>query len=99
MERYGQVVLIAIPFFLVLILFEKLYGVWKGADRTPILDMLSGVQSGLTNAVKDVLGLSLSIISYDWMVNHLAITHIDAGWSIYIITFIVLDFQGYWVHR
>lgn len=99
MERYGQVVLIAIPFFLVLILFEKLYGVWKGADRTPILDMLSGVQSGLTNAVKDVLGLSLSIISYDWMVNHLAITHIEPGWSVYIITFIVLDFQGYWVHR
>lgn len=99
MERYGQVVLIAIPFFLVLILAEKFYGLWKGADRTPTLDMLSGVQSGLTNAVKDVLGLSLSIISYNWMLAHVAVSQIEADWAVYIIAFIVLDFQGYWVHR
>lgn len=99
MERYGQVVLLAIPFFLVLILFEKFYGLWKGQDRTPMLDMLTGVQSGLTNAVKDVLGLSISILSYDWMVSHLALTEIKAGWYVYAIAFIVLDFQGYWVHR
>ncbi len=51
MERYGKVLLIAIPFFILLILIEKAYGMWKGEDRTPIMDMVSSLMSGLTNAV------------------------------------------------
>ncbi|HLP94458.1 MAG TPA: sterol desaturase family protein [Saprospiraceae bacterium] len=99
MERYGQVLLIAIPFFIALIIVEKIYGMWKGEDRTPIMDMVSSLMSGLTNAVKDVLGLSVSILSYTWLVSHWAIIRPEATWWMYVVTFIVLDFQGYWVHR
>lgn len=99
MERYGQVLLIAIPFFLGLILIEKVYGLLRGEDRTPIMDMVSSLLSGLTNAVKDVLGLSISIISYTWMVKHMALLHVEPKWWVYVFVFIVLDFQGYWVHR
>ncbi len=99
MERYGQVLLIAIPFFLVLIIVEKLYGLAKGEDRTPIMDMVSSLYSGLTNTVKDVLGLSVSILSYDWMVKHLALWQVPDHWLVYVVVFILLDFQGYWVHR
>ncbi|MBN8677524.1 MAG: sterol desaturase family protein [Chitinophagales bacterium] len=99
MERYGKVLLIAIPFFIALIFIEKIYGMWKGEDGTPIMDMVSSLMSGLTNAVKDVLGLSVSILSYTWMVNHWAIIRPEATWWMYVVTFIVLDFQGYWVHR
>ena len=99
MERYGQVLLIAIPFFLLLILIEKVYGLLRGEDRTPMMDMVSSLLSGLTNAVKDVLGLSISILTYTWMVKQIALFHVEPSWWVFVFVFIVLDFQGYWVHR
>ncbi|MEZ4985184.1 MAG: sterol desaturase family protein [Saprospiraceae bacterium] len=99
MERYGQVLLIAIPFFILLILIEKVYGLWKGDDKTPTMDMVSSLLSGLTNTVKDVLGLSVSVLAYSYMLEHLAITQIAVNGWVYALVFLILDFQGYWVHR
>ena len=99
MERYGQILTIAIPVFLGLVLFEKAYGYFRGADKTPVMDMISSLLSGVTNAVKDVLGLSISILSYAWMVNHWAFFRVEPSWGVYLFVFVVLDFQGYLVHR
>jgi sterol desaturase/sphingolipid hydroxylase (fatty acid hydroxylase superfamily) len=99
METYGKILLIAMPAFLVLVLLEKLYGWYKKNDTVPTNDMLSSMSSGITNVTKDVLGLSLAIISYDWIVNQVALTNVDAGWFTFLIAFIALDFSGYWVHR
>lgn len=99
MEAYGKVLLIAMPAFLLLILFEKWYGRYKGNDTVFNIDMISSLSSGVTNVTKDVLGLSLVIISYGWMENKLAIIHVKNTFLTYAIAFIVLDFSGYWIHR
>ncbi len=99
METYGKILVIAMPIFLLLVLLEKLYGVMTGKETYRNMDMISSLSSGVTNVVKDVLGLSIGIISYGWMVKHLAIAHVQAGWLVYLIAFLVLDFSGYWVHR
>lgn len=99
METYGKILIIAMPLFLLLVLFEKWYGWRKGFDTVRTLDMVSSLSSGVTNSTKDVLGLSIAIISYGWLVNNLAITHIQANWAVYIIAFLALDFAGYWTHR
>jgi alkylglycerol monooxygenase len=99
MERYGQVLNIAMPIFLALVLFEKWYGVRKGMDTVRVMDMISSLSSGMTNVVKDVLGLSISLITYQWIVAHWAIYHIQSAIWIYVIAFISLDFLGYWNHR
>jgi sterol desaturase/sphingolipid hydroxylase (fatty acid hydroxylase superfamily) len=99
MEAYGKILLIAIPAFLALVLLEKLWGVLKGNDTVPASDMISSLSSGITNVTKDVLGLSVAIISYSWLVNKVAIIHINAGWQTYLVAFVALDFAGYWVHR
>jgi sterol desaturase/sphingolipid hydroxylase (fatty acid hydroxylase superfamily) len=99
METYGKILLIAMPIFLGLVLLEKLYGVIRGRDTVRNMDMVSSLSSGVTNVTKDVLGLSIAIISYKWMVDHLAIVHIPGGILTYIVAFLVLDFAGYWVHR
>lgn len=99
MEEYGKILTIAMPAFLLLIIIEKLYGLYKGEDSVPLMDAASSISSGITNAVKDVLGLSLTFISYQWMVSKIAIFHLEANvWS-YIIGFIAIDFYGYWGHR
>jgi alkylglycerol monooxygenase len=99
METYGKILLIAMPVFLILVLLEKWYGWSKGMDTVRNMDMISSLSSGITNVTKDVLGLSIAIISYGWMVDKLAVTHIESGFWTYFIAFMVLDFSGYWVHR
>ena len=98
MEQYGKILLIAMPAFLLLVLFEKWYGWRKGKDTVRNMDMISSLSSGVTNVTKDVLGLAIALISYEWLVNKVAITHINTGWLTYLIVFIVLDFAGYSVH-
>ena len=98
MEQYGKILLIAMPAFLLLVLFEKWYGWRKGKDTVRNMDMISSLSSGVTNVTKDVLGLSVAIISYQWLLSHLAITHIKLTWLVYVVTFITLDFAGYTVH-
>lgn len=99
MEVYGQILLIAMPAFFILILIEKFWGIFKGKDTAPIDDMISSLSSGVTNSTKDVLGLSIAIISYGWLVNQFGIFSIGSGWLTFVIAFIALDFAGYWVHR
>ncbi len=99
MATYGKILLIAMPAFLILVLAEKWYAWHKGYNNVRTNDMISSLLSGVTNVTKDVLGLSIVIISYGWMVNHWALMHIKTTWLTYIIAFMVLDFAGYCVHR
>lgn len=99
METYGKILLIAMPAFLGLVLFEKWWGWRKGNDTVRHMDMISSLSSGITNSTKDVLGLSISIIGYKWLVDHVALTHIQSSVWLYIIAFFALDLTGYLVHR
>lgn len=99
MEAYGKILLIAMPAFLLLVLLEKWWGWKKGFETVRTMDMISSLTSGITNVTKDVLGLSIVVISYEWMVNHFAIVHISSGFWVYFIAFMALDLTGYLVHR
>ena len=87
------------PIFLLLVLFEKWYGWKQGKDTVRVMDMISSLTSGVTNVTKDILGLSVAILSYGWLVKTLAVTTIENKISVYIVAFIALDFSGYWIHR
>lgn len=99
METYGKILLIATPAFLLLVLAEKWYGWYKGRNTVRTLDMVSSLSSGITNALKDVLGLSIAVISYEWMVDKLALVHVPSGFLTYFVAFMALDLAGYWTHR
>lgn len=99
MEAYGHILLFAMPAFLALVLFEKWWGWRKGFDTVRTMDMISSLSSGVTNVTKDVLGLAIAIGIYPFMLENLAITKIENTLLVYLITFIVIDFNGYWVHR
>lgn len=99
METYGKILNIAMPIFLGLVLLEKLYGWFTKKESFKTMDMLSSMTSGYTNIIKDVLGLSISLLTYDYMVKHWAIYKVESTIWVYIIAFIALDFSGYWVHR
>ncbi|RYJ36533.1 Sterol desaturase-like protein [Flavobacterium anhuiense] len=99
MEEYGKILIIAMPIFLALIVIEKIYGIYKKNDTAPLIDSVSSISSGITNSVKDVLGLSVTFLSYEWLVSKIALQHLEANVLSYFIAFFVIDFYGYWSHR
>ena len=91
---------IAIPFFISLILIEiVLSKIYRKDYVMRSMDTLSSLCSGLTNIIKDVLGLTFIIISYGYMVEHFALFKMESSIMVYVIAFIGIDFAGYWVHR
>lgn len=99
MEAYVAALNYAIPFFILLILIELLAAHIKKEKVIRSMDTLSSLSSGLTNVIKDVLGLTVIIVSYGWFVEKLALFEIESTFLVYLLAFIGLDFAGYWVHR
>lgn len=99
MERYAAVLNYAIPFFLILLIVERIAAYFKRAHVINSMDTLSSLSSGVTNAIKDVLGLTFIIVSYGWFEEHFGLLNIKSTWIVYVLAFIGLDFAGYWNHR
>ncbi len=99
MEAYAHALQITVPIFLVLFFAEAAVARWQGKSVVRGLDSVSSISSGITNVLHDLLGLSITILSYAWLRERLALTQIPDGWPTYLIAFVALDFQGYWVHR
>ncbi len=100
MNSYGNMLLVAMPIFLLLILVEIFWGWWYKSDDHNVIDAVSSLTSGMTNILKSTLGISLVILSYPWLVEHLQLItwNKSSVWP-YIITFVFMDFTGYWTHR
>lgn len=99
METYAKALLYAIPFFIVLMLIEIGYGYFKKNQKYKVMDTVSSISSGLTNIVKDSLGLGVILVSYPYLVDHLALFQVEATWMVWLIAFLAIDFAGYWNHR
>ena len=99
MEAYAKALLWAIPGFLVLVIFEVLYGHFKKKQTYTLMDTISSLSSGISNTIKDSLGLAVVLVSYPFFLKHLAITSIPSSIWVFIIAFICIDFASYWSHR
>lgn len=99
METYAQVLSYAIPGFVVLIVIEYIASQLLGKSVGNTMDTISSLSSGMTNTLKEILGLAIVIVSYGWMVEHFALFSIQSETSLYIVCFILVDFASYWSHR
>jgi len=82
-----------------MILLEKAYEKFIKKQSINPLDTVSSLTSAITMITKNVLGLSFTVLSYQWMEEHIALTHLQTTWLTYLIAFVVLDFSHYWIHR
>ncbi|MDG1090517.1 MAG: sterol desaturase family protein [Flavobacteriaceae bacterium] len=99
MEQYAAVLLWAIPSFLILIIIEIAYGHFTNKQTYTFMDTLASLSSGMTNTLKDALGLVLIVISYPFILDYLAVIELESSLSLYLIAFICIDFASYWNHR
>jgi sterol desaturase/sphingolipid hydroxylase (fatty acid hydroxylase superfamily) len=99
METYAQALSYAIPGFIVLVLLEYVISRFMKIEVNQPMDTISSISSGITNTLKTLMGLTVVIISYEWMVSNFALFEIKSELWIYVLCFIGLDFAGYWSHR
>ena len=99
MEAYANALLVAIPAFVLLMSVELFYGYWKGKQTHVFMDTIASLSSGLTNILKDTLGLAVILISYPWLESQLSLVQIEATPWLYFVAFVCIDFASYWSHR
>ncbi len=99
MDTYAQVLLVAIPFFLGLIVIEAFYS-WKvGKLSYSGMDTIASLSSGTTNTLKSILKLSVVIVTYAWFVDKVALVEMETSILTWVLGFICIDFASYWSHR
>jgi len=99
METYATALLYAIPYFMLLLAIEISYGYFIKNQKHTVMDSVSSISSGLTNIIKDSLGIGLIIVSYPYLLENLAVVNLEATWAVWLTAFIAIDFAGYWNHR
>lgn len=91
--------MIAIPGFVALMILEALYGWYKGHQTFRGFDTISSLSSGYTNTIKDILKLTIVVVGYSWLESKISVVKIEDTLWVYVLSFIALDFAGYWSHR
>ena len=99
METFAGALKFVLPIFLVLMIIELIAAKIKKKDVIKSMDAVSSLSSGLTNTLFKILGLTVYIVSYDFLLKHIALFPIQSKALQYIIGFLVLDFYVYWWHR
>ena len=82
-----------------MIIIEITYGHYKQNQTYKLMDTIASLSSGSTHLLKDILGLTLIIISYPFLLTHLSFFEIESNFWVYLIAFICIDFSSYWNHR
>ena len=98
MEAYAIALLYATPFFMGLVLLEIGYGHFVKKQMHNTMDTISSLSSGLTNVIKDSLGIIFILIPYPYLLNHLALFEIETTWFVYVLAFLAIDFASYCNH-
>jgi len=94
----NALLLIIIGSFIIMII-EASYSYYKGTFNFRTMDTISSLSAGMTNAIKNVLGLTIIIIGYKYMFDHFSFGALGIHWYTYLFALIGLDFATYWYHR
>ena len=90
----------AIPFFLLLIILEFVYGVIKGENNYRLNDALTSMSLGLISRFVPLLGLGFQYVVYKYVAEYynLKLLNLEDIW-VWIFAFILYDLCYYWMHR
>ncbi len=67
METYANVLLYGTLAFMVLIIIEAIFAYFKGNFNFTSMDTIASLSAGMTNLLKSLFGLTIVILSYDFM--------------------------------
>ena len=98
----NQVIVLAMPVFLLLIAVEFAVGLRRGRNTYALADTLSSIGLGMLSRVADVFTLALRLGIYVWVQDHAALWSDDGFWTSpagWLLALVFYDFLYYWNHR
>ena len=91
---------VAIPFFILAMLLEFLFGILRKRQTYRLNDTINSLQMGVLSRLVGVLRLGFSAIVFTWVVSLFGITQWSAEhWWQWALAFIGYDLCYYWKHR
>jgi alkylglycerol monooxygenase len=91
---------IAIPFFILAMALEYVYGRVVKRNTYRVNDTLNSLQLGVLSRLVDILKLGFSAVVFGALVQQLGVAQwsMDAAWQ-WVAAFVAYDFCYYWKHR
>jgi alkylglycerol monooxygenase len=91
---------VAIPFFILAMLVEYLYGRFAKRQTYRLADTVNSLQLGTLSRLVDVLRLGFSAVVFGALVKWLGIAQwsMESAWQ-WVVAFVAYDFCYYWKHR
>ncbi|HCA36345.1 MAG TPA: hypothetical protein DEP13_06855, partial [Gammaproteobacteria bacterium] len=95
-----DLILSAIPFFLLLILLELGYGYMRGRNTYRLNDTINSLSMGSLSRLQALVILGASASIYEFVVAELQLTQLsEQSTRVWISAFVLYDFAYYWKHR
>ena len=90
----------AVPFFLLLILFELSWGLFRGKNTYRINDSLNSLSLGLLSIVTKFVFLNVGLLVFSTIeASHAIWTFRQESYAHWLIGILLYDFLYYWYHR
>jgi sterol desaturase/sphingolipid hydroxylase (fatty acid hydroxylase superfamily) len=95
-----DLILLAVPFFFVLIVVELLADQWRGMRTYRLADAINSLSAGVLSTTTGLLTKGVGLVTYALAWEHLALFKLpgEALW-VWVLAFVLYDFCYYWLHR
>ncbi len=94
-----DIILIAVPFFFLLIGIELVAEKLRGTDYYRLNDSLTSLATGSINNLVNIALRLIPFTLYVFVEQHFAIFEPGNSWLIWVVAFVLHDFFYYWNHR
>jgi len=94
-----QVITIASPIFIILIILELLIGHKRGNANFLLSDTMNSMSLGMLMQITNAFMKVLLIGIYAWVWRHCALFELPNTWWVWLCGLLVYDFLYYWLHR
>lgn len=92
-------VLLAIPFFFLLMGIEWLIGRFRQISYYNFADTITNLNLGVGNQAFGLFFKLIVLAVYVWIYNRFAIWHLPQTWQTFAVAVLLFDFIFYWAHR
>ena len=95
-----DLVVYAVPFFIVAMLVELGYGLWTGRNTYRLNDSVSSLFLGVLSQARRFVTLGVGGYVYYLITAYFSLPLMDTGsWVTWVVAFVLYDFCYYWLHR
>jgi len=95
-----DLILLAVPFFFVLIAVELVADRVRGQRNFTLADSINSLSTGVLSTSTGLLTKGVGLLTYALAWEHLALLRLPANaWWAWLLAFVLYDFCYYWLHR